>query len=84
MSWGKAMWRLYKFLIGLSTAVIAAIIIFWIMTLTSCSKQNLVTVRYEVCLDTYHEHFFLEHYNEHMCLHIGGHCDVDTLEIKVK
>jgi hypothetical protein len=84
MSWGKAMWRLYKFLVGLSTAVIAAIIIFWIITLTSCSKQNLVTVRYEICLDAYHEHFFLERYDEHVCLHIEGNCDVDTLTIKVK
>ena len=61
-----------------------AIIIFWVIILTSCSKQNLVTVKYEVCLDTYHEHFFLEHYDEHMCLHIGGNCDIDTLTIKVK
>ena len=39
MSWGKAMWRLYKFFVGVSTAVIVAIIIFWTMTLT-CNAQS--------------------------------------------
>ena len=39
MSWGKAMWRLYKFFVGISTAVIVAIIIFWTMTLT-CNAQS--------------------------------------------
>ena len=39
MSWGKAMWRLYKFFVGVSTAVIVAIFIFWTMTLT-CNAQS--------------------------------------------
>ena len=33
MSWGKAMWRLYKFLAWVSTAVIIAIIMFWVIKL---------------------------------------------------
>lgn len=39
MSWGKAMWRLYKFLAWISTAVIIAIIMFWAMTIT-CKSQS--------------------------------------------
>ena len=39
MSWGKAMWRLYKFLAWVSTAVIIVIIMFWAMALT-CNAQS--------------------------------------------
>ena len=39
MSWGKAMWRLYKILAWISTAVIIAIIMFWAMVIT-CNAQS--------------------------------------------
>lgn len=81
MSWGKAMWRLYKFLIGLSTAVIAAIIIFWIMTLVGCSSQKKVKVNDYICVDHYHENFYLEDYDYWLCLTSDAVCQIDTFYI---
>ena len=81
MSWGKAMWRLYKFFVGLSTAVIAAIIIFWIMTLMGCSSQKQVKVNDYICVDHYHENFYLEDYDYWLCLTSDAVCQIDTFYI---
>jgi len=81
MSWGKAMWRLYKFFVGLSTAVIAAIIIFWIMTLIGCSSQKQVKVNNYICIDHYHENFYLENYDYWLCLTSNAVCQIDTFYI---
>ena len=94
MSWGKAMWRLYKFFVGLSTAVIAAIIIFWVMTLVGCSSQRKINKeqrkinrelkkRYndELCIDHYHENFYLEDYDYWLCLTSDAVCQIDTFYI---
>jgi len=81
MSWGKAMWRLYKFFVGLSTAVIAAIIIFWVMTLVGCSSQKQVKVNDYICVDHYHENFYLEDYDYWLCLTSDAVCQIDTFYI---
>jgi len=81
MSWGKAMWRLYKLFTGLSTVIIVAIIIFWVMTLTGCSSQKQVKVNNYICIDHYHENFYLENYDYWLCLTSNAVCQIDTFYI---
>jgi|TARA_R100000081_G_C4670595_1_gene92320 hypothetical protein len=79
--WGKALWRIYKITVTIGIAVLVAVVAFWISMLTGCSSQKQVKVNDYICVDHYHENFYLEDYDYWLCLTSDAVCRIDTFYI---
>ena len=79
--WGKALWRIYKITVTIGIAVLIAVVAFWIYMLTGCSSQKQVKVNDYICVDHYHENFYLEDYDYWLCLTSDAVCRIDTFYI---
>lgn len=79
--WGKALWRIYKITVTIGIAVLVAVVAFWISMLTGCSSQKQVKVNDYICVDHYHENFYLKDYDYWLCLTSDAVCRIDTFYI---
>lgn len=79
--WGKALWRIYKITVTIGIAILIAVAAFWITMLTGCSSQKQVKVTDYICVDHYHENFYLEDYDYWLCLTSDAVCRIDTFYI---
>ena len=79
--WGKALWRIYKITVTIGIAVLVAVVAFWISMLTGCSSQKQAKVNDYICVDHYHENFYLEDYDYWLCLTSDAVCQIDTFYI---
>lgn len=79
--WGRALWRVYKIIVTIGIAIVFAVIAFCISMLTGCSSQKQVKVKDYICVDDYHENFYLERYDSWLCLTSDAVCQIDTFDI---
>lgn len=79
--WGKALWRIYKIIVTIGIAVVFAVVAFWISMLTGCSSQKKIKANDYICVDHYHENFYLEDYDYWLCLTSDAVCRIDTFYI---
>jgi len=83
MSWGKAMYNLYKLLRALIAIFLTLILFISFSMLGSCTTKKEISIGKEkFCIEEYHENFYLENYDYWLCLTSDPVCRTDTFYIE--
>tara|TARA_R110002020_G_scaffold472263_1_gene700070 strand:+ start:1902 stop:2156 length:255 start_codon:yes stop_codon:yes gene_type:complete len=82
MSWGRAMRNLDRFFRTLIAILFTLIMFISVSVFSSCTTKKQLSIEVEeLCIDNYHENFYLEDYDYWLCLTCDPICRTDTFYI---
>ena len=82
MSRGRAMRNLDRFFRALIAILFTLLLFICVNILSSCTTKKQLSIEVEeLCVDHYHENFYLENYDYWLCLTCDAVCQIDTFYI---